>query len=246
MKNLFFSLLFLMAFSFFTLSCTHTIDIRSSHFLTPKTGDEQWSGSVSFSGSQPTKITLVDDISANPPVQDPININKNLSVSDIFIFTSMDLNFNISVYPSLELLINTSTYGLKWQFLNHGSSSDAWVASIMGAMGSSTSSQTSNADRSESTLNTSRYGVSVGHTFNYVLPYVSYINEQHKTTTQVNNSHGRFGDYKNTGRHEYLTVGLSTAKTGFKAALEYNMINILWDDVKGYQNTVGLLLGFEW
>ena len=77
-------------------------------------------------------------------------------------------------------------------------------------------------------------------------PYISVIQEQHDTKTEVDNSYGHFGVFENSGRHDYISIGVSTVGKGLKAALEYNYIQLKWDDVSAKQNTFGILLGAEW
>jgi hypothetical protein len=90
---------------FFLSSCTHTIDLRTSHFLTPSVSETQWGGSVGFSGAQPSKITLVDDITTNPPLRTGVKINEDTTMSDVFMFSGFGFDFNLSPYTSLEAFL---------------------------------------------------------------------------------------------------------------------------------------------
>lgn len=238
----------------FLSSCAHTIDLRTSHFLTPTVSEGQWGGSVSLSGAQPSKITLVNDITTNPPTRTGVKINDDITVSDLFMLSGFGFDLNLSPYPSLEIFIDNYTLGLKWQFLNYGFVDDGVVGSFIGAYGGKSttidvSSSGQPGSHSTSNVSTLRLGASVGYQFVHAFkwsPYLSIIHEQHNAKTEVDNSYGHFGAYENSGRHEVLSVGASTVGKGLKMALEYNFIQLNWDDVNANQNTVGFLIGGEW
>ena len=232
-------------------SCSHTINFRASHFAVPITGENQWDGHVAIVGSSVTKVTVVNDTSANPPRRDSILINSDVDAGDLVAANNVGVDLSLSVLKSLDVYLDNSLLGLRWQFLNHSAKSDVWVASVQGAYGTkSTSTSTTygndSAD-SDSDVKTQQVGASVGYKLARVVPYISYIHETHDVSTKVNNNHGDFGPYSDKGTHAYTTVGVSSHGKGLVYAVEYNFITIDWDRSKrDYQNAVGIKLGFAW
>lgn len=227
-------------------ACSHTIDLRSAHFLTPMTSNEQWGGSLAVSASQPTKVTLVDNITANPPTRTGVKINEDVDPGDVLLFNYIGLDLRLAVLPGVEAVLDNHTFGLKWQFLNH-QKDDAVLASVLAAYGTRDDETTSGSAESKTRLATYRGGLSVGYGFKGWAPYVSYVYDEYKARTEVQNSSGSFGPYEDTGKHHNYSVGLSTRGPGLNAALEYNYLVMRWNDGgEAYQDSVGVLLGVEW
>lgn len=225
--------------------CTHSIEMNSAHFLTPMTNDNQWGGSIAISAGKPTKVTLVQSIGSNPPTRTGIKINDDVSGSDMTVFEYIDADLKLSVFPSVEVTVDSEVVGVKWQFLNHRQS-DVVLASALvgyGMRSNETSSGTANA---KTELRTTRAGFSVGYGFAEWAPYASYIYDQHKTKTEVNNNAGKW-DYDDKGTHQNFSVGVSTRGQKLVAALEFNHLLLDWDGAtKTSQNGVGLQLGYQW
>ncbi len=234
-------------------SCAHVIEFRSSHFLTPTVSDQQWGGSFSLSAATPSKVRVVDNISGNPPVVGNVVVNDDITISDALLLGKLGMDFNLSLFPSLEAYLTGSTYGLKWQFMNHAKYDHNWVGSLMvGLGGRSISDSIEQSGQPEekvtSKVSTQKVGLSLGYAKSKSFtPYVSYVHEQHKVKTEVDNSHGHFGPYENEGQHDYATIGLSTKYDGILAAIEYNFIFLDWKDAEYKKhNTIGLLFGIQW
>lgn len=238
-----------------TLSaCTHTIKFRASHFAVPITGERQWNGKAAIVGSSVTKVTLVNDITTNPPVRNTIRINDNLDVEDVAfagIFDAVGFDASLSIINSVDAYLDNTLLGLRWQFLNHGNNSDAWVASIQGAMGNRDStdsySSSGNEASAKSKIKTTQAGLSLGHKFGTVAPYISYIHENHSVSTSVDNNSGSY-NYDDSGVHTYYSLGVtSTAPTGFTFAVEYSHILIDWDRADlAKQDALAARVGFAW
>lgn len=232
-------------------SCTHTISFRTAHFATPITGEQQWNGHVAGVVSSVTKVTVVNDITTVPPARTSLDVNKDYDAGDLLFLNDLGVDLSLTVLQSLDLFMESSVYGVRWQFLNHGSKSDVWVGSIQAAYGernySSDKDNSGVASKADSKIKTTQGGISIGYKFNAVAPYVSYIHESHDVATEVVNGGGHFGPYSDKGTHQNFSVGLTSHRRGSVYAIEYNMINITWDRADTvYQKAIGLKLGFAW
>lgn len=235
-----------LALTLLLWGCSHTIDLRSAHFLTPMTSAEQWGGSFAVSASKPTKVTLIDDIGTNPPARTGVKINQDVNAGDILLFNHIGLDLKLAVLPSLEVALDNHTAGLKWQFLNHRKE-NTLLASLLAAYGTRTDTTNSNGNESKTKLATTRAGISVGYGYTNWVPYLSYIYDEYKARTDVQNSSGNFGTYEDSGRHHNYALGISTRGAGFSFAVEYNHLVMKWDTADhAYQNSVGVLIGAEW
>tara|TARA_B100000749_G_scaffold28537_1_gene20103 strand:+ start:102865 stop:103572 length:708 start_codon:yes stop_codon:yes gene_type:complete len=235
------------------MGCSHTVDFRSSHFAVPHVADEQWQGQVAFSSAQPTEITLIADKESNPPDR-TIDINDDTSeegfFETLFVLDTFGLETDLTLFPQVELyLYGTSNFGLRWQFLGHGNGAGKWVASIQGAYGTwnDESGTEAELDFADTQVTTSELGLSIGYKFERAIVYISGIQNTHTTETEVINSHGTFGPYEDEGIHTTVSLGVSTYGPGFLLGLEYNAINIEWNEsLEDTQETLGLRLGFGW
>lgn len=238
-------------FGFLFSACTHTIEFRTSHFASPVTGENQWNGQIAGVASATTKVTVINDITANPPTRNSVEVNKSVDVGDVFLVNNIGFDASLSILRSLDIYVDSSLYGLRWQFLNHGSDVDVWVGAIQGAYGERSDS-TSNSDsgvtsKADSKIKTTQAGISLGYKLASIVPYVSYIQENNEISTSVTNGGGNFGPYVDKGSHRNFSVGLSSHGRGILYAIEYNMINITWERAEdAYQNAAGLKLGFAW
>lgn len=243
--------LLLLGLGSLLVSCTHTINFRANHFATPVTADQQWSGHASGVASGETKVTLVNDVTTTPPTRTNVAINQNFEVVDMMGFNNISADVRLNVWEGFEAFLDGSLLGLRFQFLNHGAKDNVWVAALHGAFADRTesTSKTSSgvASTASSKISTTQAGLSLGYKFTDVVPYVSYINENHSVVTNVVNGTTNYGPYNDKGVHDYTSVGLTSFKAGFHYAFEYSMINILWDrGEKAYQNAVGFKMGFAW
>ncbi|UXR64592.1 hypothetical protein EZJ49_16130 [Bdellovibrio bacteriovorus] len=247
----------LFALSLLSLSaCSHSISLRASHFNMPVVVNEQWQGHAAIVMASETRVTLVNDINANPPLRDKVLINNDVDASD-FVAGANNVGFDasLSVFKGLELYVENFLWGARFQFLNHGTQNRVWVGSIMGAYGTksetttdefSVGSNTTDA-KAKSDITTSQAGISLGYKYEYVVPYFSYIYEAHNVKTNITSTNGTFGPYKDDGIHGYYSLGLSTHQKGFRAAIEYSHIDIKWDrSDRETQEAFGLKLGYAW
>ncbi|WP_374074759.1 hypothetical protein [Bdellovibrio bacteriovorus] len=248
MKALFgFALLVLLS------GCSHTINFRASHFAVPVTGENQWSGHVAAVGTAVTKITVVNNIETNPPTRDNLKVNDDVDIGDLMMIHSVGIDASLTILKSLDITLDNSLFGLRYQFLNHGAGPQNWVASIQGAYGqrdSSTSEGTSGGTTAEakSKVTTSQAGISLGYKLEKIVPYISYIYESHEVKTDVTNTHGAFGPYNDKGIHQYYGIGLASHGKGLVYGIEYNRINIDWDRAINHepQDALGIKFGFAW
>jgi hypothetical protein len=245
--------IFLISALMMLSACSHTINFRANHFAAPIVGDDQWSGHAAAAGTSTTNVTVINNYTSNPPVRTSVEVNKDIDAGDVLMVNNIGFDASLSIVKSLELYMDSSLLGVRWQFLNHASQGDAWVAAIQGAYG--TKDKTSSESDANSTVTASaksevkstQVGASVGYKTSGVVPYVSYIHETHDVKTTVTNSGITFGPYDDHGVHDYFSLGLTTSGKGFKAAIEYSMININWDRAdKAYQNAVGGKIGIAW
>lgn len=235
----------------FLSSCSHTIRLRANHFASPVVGDNQWSGHFALVGTSITKVTLVNDYTSNPPLRTNTEINKDLNTADVLFISNLGLDASLSLLKSLEIFAEGAFYGLRWQFLNHGSTTDAWVAAVQGGYGviSQSVSETSGGVTADanSKVQTTHAGASVGYKIRAMVPYLSYIRENHEVTTEVTHNAIKFGPFKDSGVHDYYSVGLKAQNQGFMVALEFSKVSIQWDrSDRVYQNAFGGKAGFAW
>lgn len=237
----------LILFGLLAAGCTHTINLRSSHFAVPVVSEKQWSGYFEGVGTAVTKVTLVNDLTTNPPDRTDVKINADVDAADIFMVNNISVDAGVSIFPALELYFGGALTGLRWQFLNPGASVGTWVAALQGSYGSSNVSTTNGDAEAKSKVNTTQGGLSIGYITAQVVPYFSYIYENHSVTTDVTNTSGSFGPYSDSGLHKYYSLGISSYQRGFSYALEYSLIDISWDRSEHTsQNALGFKLGYAW
>lgn len=248
----FLALIFLVS----TLSaCSHTIKFRASHFAIPITSEKQWGGQLAISGTSVTAVTLVNDYTSNPPVRDTVRINSStdLDVDDALFggaFSTLGLDGNLSLLNSLDLYLENSIFGLRWQFLNHGKSEETWVAALQLGVGNRSESQSNDTSGTTasvaSKIHTTQTGITVGYQFEKVVPYFSYVQERHAVTTDIDNIGGNFS-YNDSGTHECYAIGLTKKMKDLTYAFEYTHLNIDWNRAKKEtQGAVGAKIGFAW
>jgi len=232
-------------------SCNHTINLRANHFATPIVGENVWSGHFAGVATSSTSITVVNDITSNPPNRSSLVINKDINAADLFLINNIGVDVSLSVIKSLEVYVESSVLGLRWQILNHGAATDVWTMAIQGGIGSSvkaTSEGSNVVSTASSKVTSNQAGVSIGYKSSTVVPYISYVHDTYDVATSVTNGNGSFGPYTDKGTHDTYSVGLTTHGKGFRGAIEYSMINIDWDRAtqKNYQNAIGGKLGYAW
>ncbi|WP_291516392.1 hypothetical protein [Bdellovibrio sp. ArHS] len=240
-------LLSLFGSLFLLNGCSHSLRFRASHFAVPVTGEQPWNGHIAVAGTPTTKVTVVDNISSNPPDRSEVKINDALDVTEVLLVGYVGVDASLSVLRSVDVFVDSNLFGLRWQFLNHDAKADAWVSAVHASYGEMKSTTSNNADEAVSKIKTSQGGLSVGYKFAAFVPYVSYIYETHDVSTEVTNSLGAFGPYDDKGTHQYVSVGLSSYRRGLMGAIEYSLIDINWDRAKNEkQNSVAAKLGFAW
>ncbi len=237
--------------SVFLISCNHTIAIRRAHFLTPTVADEQWGGKLMFVVHNPARIELIEDYTTNPPVRNEIQINESSAeVADLLGINNMSFDLNLNIYKSLEIITEGSNTGVKWQFLNHASKADAWVASILLARGSfnetSAKGEEANIESADSNIESKLLGLSIGFVSKHATPYISVVYQDIEASTSIINDHGNFGPYKDKGIHTSYALGIDFQKSFFSAGIEYNFTHIKWANQTDNQEDLALRMGFNW
>lgn len=241
-------------FALFAFSaCTHTIKFRTSHFALPITAEHQWGGQVAASSSSVTAVTLVNDFTSNPPTRTKVRVNEDADAEDVFflgIFSSVGLHGNLAVLNSLDVFIENSILGLRWQFLNHGSTSETWVAALQGGVGNRSESESieggGNISSVSSKIRTTQAGISIGYQYAQVVPYISYIQEKHEVTTDIDNQGGTF-NYEDNGTHQHISLGITKKPKDLTYAFELTHTLINWDrGTPTTQNGLAAKLGFAW
>lgn len=231
--------------------CAQTVDVRASHFAVPVVPDRSFSGHVNLAAVSKTRIRLVENYQSNPPVDGVTKINEDTSITDfLFPISNLSLDLRLALAAGAEIYSNGSTFGLRWQVLNHGAGTDKWVAAIHGASGafrSGVSVGSPPTSEASSQVKTAQGGVSVGYRFHDVTPYVSYIYEHHDASTDVKNPGGTFGPYEDSGYHQYASFGVTSSGTGFSYGVEISSITMVWSGgATAQQTATGLRLGWAW
>ena len=243
-------------FALCTLSaCSHTVKFRASHFAIPITSEKQWGGQIAISGSSVTKVTLVNDYTTNPPTRTNVWINRDsdLDVDDSLFagaFSAIGVDGNLSVLNSLDVYLESSLVGLRWQFLNHGSTSETVVAAIQAGVANRSESETitsgGNSSSAKSNIRTNQLGISVGYQYPNVVPYISYVEEKHEVTTDITNTGGDYS-YKDNGTHKYIALGLTKRLKDLTYAIEYTRVIAKWDrSTEETQGALAARVGFAW
>ena len=244
---------FLLAIAFVSLTaCGHNLRFAANHFAVPVTAESQWGGHVAVGATGVTNITVIQDITTNPPNRDKVLINESWDTGTIYSH-KIDVNASLSIYDALEVYSDSNVYGLRWQFLNHNQTPEQWVAAVQAGYGQrsqGTDISSSNGDYSnaESKIKSTQVGLSVG----YKLPvgsvaYGSYVYENHEAETKVDSNDGNFGPYNDRGVHQSLGFGLASYHRGLNFAVEYSFNNIAWDRAASTgQNSLGGNIGYAW
>ena len=239
--------------SLLSMGCSHSIKIKGGRFVAPVTADKQWGGFLSLSAGADTRVRLVDDIDDNPPTRDPVRINQDIDVGDLFGLNYLGFEAGLSVYKAVEVYLDNSLLGLRWQFLNHGAAAGNWVAALQagyssGSQGTSYEEE-SGASKASSDIKRAQAGLSVGYkATESLMPYLSYLHESYDVETKVGNANGAFGPYEDKGKHQYLALGVMRPGAGFLWAIEYNFIFIDWERAteRETQDVVAIRLGGSW
>lgn len=215
-------------------------------------GQSQWSGRVAVAGTGVTKVTVIDDITANPVTHGNLRFNQSVDAGDLFLLNNLGIDAGLTVWRSTEVFLTSPWLGFRYQFLNHGAGDNVWVGALHGAFDQRIVATTSgnsgdpNYATADSKITSSQAGISVGYKLNDVVPYASFIYESHNASTEVKNAGGKFGPYTDTGSHQNYSVGLASHGTTFHAAVEYSYIDINWSGAdRTSQRTLGARLGFE-
>jgi hypothetical protein len=225
--------------------------MRASHFAIPITSETQWGGHVALAITSESKITLLNDISSNPPRRTSVLVNQSIDAADVFGFNNLGVDASLGLWRGLDIYLDNSLLGFRQQFLNYGGGSNFWVATIQGAYSEKSESTNEGSAplqaTAESKVKTSQAGISLGYKFVDIVPYFSYIYEFHDVSTKVQNATGSFGPYLDSGVHQYYSLGMGSVGEGFSYALEYSMIYISWNrSTDSYQNAAGFKLGYAW
>ena len=238
---------FSVVFLGFVLSaCTHTIDFSTSHFAVPHVSEKQFGGNAYASSAQVSKITVVSSLDGNPPTNS-IAINEDEDVTSLLLLDDIAAGFDMALIGPMELFYEDGRAGLRIQFLGHGSGAGSFVGSIQGAYDTFDEASSSDSYQVDSNVETTQYGMSLGKKTDNIIVYVSYIHEKHKIDTTVVNGSGSFGPYNDEGIHKTYSFGLSSHRPGLLAGIEYNYVDMAWNDsTTDTQESLGLRLGFEW
>lgn len=243
---------FLFCISFLGLcSCSHNLKFANNHFVVPVTAENSWNGHISAAATGVTNVTVINDITTNPPVRNKVLINEEVNASDALFLNNFGVNGSLSLLPSLEAYVSMGTWGLRWQFLNHGMTRDQWVAAVQVGYGSKEQSTNisgnSGYDTAKSEIKTKEAGISVGYRMLDIVPYGSYVYNAHDVKTTVEDAGASFGPYDDHGVHQSISLGLTSYRRGIDYGAEVSMTQIEWDrsDVSG-QLSLGGKIGYAW
>jgi hypothetical protein len=228
-------IIFLLSFC----SCA-TVYIPANHLMTPVVQEKQWSGEVNGLSPSMSAITVINDITTNPPTRTGVRVEPLTSLIPT-------INLHLTLFPHLEFVAeNDYLFGLKWQFL--GSSESPWAAATQVATGTRTDQNSSNTTSSRSSSNTrsTEAGLSFGYQAEFIMPYMSLIYEDHQTATLVQNPGGSFS-YTDHGVHRNASLGLAKTSLGFSAAVEISYVEASWDrGTLTSQTSAGFSFGYRW
>ena len=232
-------------------SCSHNLKFANNHFAVPVTAENTWSGHISAAATCVTNVIVINDFTSNPPRRDKVQINENIDASDLTFINNLGLNGSLGVIPSLEVFYSVGTWGLRWQFLNHGVTPDQWVATAQ--LGYGTNEQSTNVsgnagyDSAKSEITTKQAALSVGYRLAEIVPYFSYVYNVHDVKTNVLDAGTTFGPYDDKGVHQSLSLGLTSYKRGIDFGAEASLTKVNWDrsDESG-QFSVGGKIGYAW
>lgn len=224
--------------------------------MTPTVSDKVWSGHLEVVTTPQTRITLTEDPSSNPPKRNNVRINEDLDFIDVlFPFQLLSLDAGLSIIKGLEVSLNGSVLGLKYQFLNHAKET-SWVAAAFLGAGSHSQDKNNSNDplntngvvTTEANIKTARAGLSLGYRYSNLTPYFSIVGERHEVESKITNAHGVFENLKDQGHHYSASLGISTSKKGLSAAIEYSLLRIDWEraEEKPLQSALGIRLGVAW
>lgn len=244
---------FILSIVFLVLcSCSHNLKFSANHFAVPVTAEHQWGGHAAVSVSGTTTVTVIDDISADPPNRNKVLINERSDLTGEVFVARVGLNGALSLVPSLEAYVDSSIYGLRWQFLNHGPTPDQWVGAVQAGIGSTTQgsnlTDSSNTYSAESKINSKQFALSVGYKLPVgSLPYLSYVYEVHDAKTIVKRNSTPYPEYEDHGVHQSLAIGMASYTRGLSFAVEYAFLDIAWDRAaRTGQGSLGGNIGFAW
>lgn len=242
MKSLQFILLLVL-----TSSCAQIMRTPTNHFMTPFVQKDRWNGEINAIFSNNTNITLVNDITTNPPSRTASMINTGYGLADLFLPITPNGNVSLTVFPQIALFCDVAICGIKWQVI--GDQSGSWPVAIQANTGSKTTSLSSSTNNStaESKMTSNLAGISIGYrTQSFGVPYFSFIYEDHAATTRVQNSFGTF-NYTDAGYHRNYSFGIAKESDGLSASLEVTGIEILWNRAQpAWQSSTGVSLGYRW
>lgn len=232
----------------FLTSCSHTIHLRASHFAVPVVANKTFSPRFDIVGTPTTKVTLVDDITTNPPTRTHIKINDDSAdIAEMLFVNQLSLDGGMSLLGGTEVFFDGGLLGLRWQFLNHNANINKWVSSIHGAYGGSKLSRSINMDEATTDRKTNQVGLSIGYQNAVFTPYLSYIYEKNETKTDVRNTYGTFGPYEDKGIHQYVAIGIAKTSPGFSIALELNLVDAFWNKTDRQSQLAGAArIGYHW
>lgn len=247
MKKTFVHIALLIGLNSLLISCaSHTLRFPSSYFVTPYVSDDQWSGHVAATLSEPAKVELINDIDTNPPRRDKIELNQD-DIRNLILFGYGGLSASLVVWPKLSIDIKNDVTQIKWQFLNPRAKNNQWVASaVIGGSSSKVTTERNGTSKAETTITGSQLGLSVGYLTAKAIPYISILQNEYNTRTDVHNTHGDFGPYKENGKHLIGSIGVVSYGKGFYSGIEYSVTDMSWNQAKDTHQNLGLLLGYAW
>lgn len=238
----------LIAIGVLSVSCSHTVDFKTSHFAVPHVNENNWGGSVSASVGAPSKITFVDDISTNPPTRNGLGINEDVDLGTLLLLDTIFVEAELGLGSTgVELFHEKGVNGLRWQFWGFGGGKNHWVATVQAGAGSFSDKTTENTDYANTKITSRQKGMSIGYKSEKTIAYASYIKNEHSGSTDVVSSNGTFGPYSDEGTHQHYALGVSTYGPGLILGVEYNYVQLDWEGVtRENQETVAARIGYSW
>ncbi|MEY4616820.1 MAG: hypothetical protein RJB66_1780 [Pseudomonadota bacterium] len=231
-----------------SLACAHTIEFNNNTFFSPVTGQEFLSGSVSVASNNVTPVTVVDDITNNPPLRSGVHFEDIEGILSGSSVSNLEPNANLTLISGVDVFIGNTVNGVRWQFLR---APFGWVGAVQAGISDRTdeTSKTSQAFTATSTakIKTTETGISIGYQFPTVVAYASYVTDKHNTSTTVTNASGSFGPYADSGEHTMTSVGLASTTPGFYYGIEHSFVDLVWNSVtKAKKTATGFRIGYMW
>lgn len=204
------------------LGCASVVRLPSSTGQTPMVGGRLWGGRAGLDLSSSVPVTIINDMTANPPVRNSIDIGSDPNlIADIFginFIAGTGLDLTLGIYETVDIYF-TRNVGLRWMWMGDpkglGWRSTFFAGPTYWSESNSISSSTSPESKSETKVNGIEFGLSVGNQIDEkTLIYLTLASRGGKASTTVTNSSGAFS-FDDSYLHYISSLGFVIGNEGF-------------------------------